>query len=200
MQLAALAGLPLPLLPIQLLWINLATDGLPALALVLDPVAPDVLERPPRRPDEPILGREEWISIAFTGALQTAATLGTFAWALRSRNLEEARNLAFTVLVFGELFRAFAARSATRLFWEMGAFTNVTLLGVVAVSGLLQIGIHHIPGTEQLFQIGTISLEDCALSMLIGLVPVSVVECSKLVRRFVRRARGASDVGPGARP
>lgn len=195
MLLAALVGLPLPLLPIQLLWINLATDGLPALALVVDPVAKDALKRPPRRPDEPILGREEWTAIAFTGTLQTAVTLGTFAWALRSRNLEEARNLAFTVLVFGELFRAFAARSPTRLFWEMGAFTNVTLLGVVLVSALVQIGIHHIPGTERLFQIGTISMEDCALSVLIGLVPVSVVECAKLVRRRARRARST----PGAR-
>jgi Ca2+-transporting ATPase len=191
MLLAALVGLPLPLLPIQLLWVNLATDGLPALALVVDPVSPDALKRPPRRPDEPILGREEWIAIAFTGVIQTAATLGTFAWALRSRNLAEARNLAFTVLVFGELFRAFAARSPTRLFWEMGVFTNVTLLGVVLVSALVQIGIHHIPGTERLFQIGTISMEDCALSVLIGLIPVSVVECTKLVRRAAHRATSA---------
>lgn len=188
MLLAALVGLPLPLLPIQLLWINLATDGLPALALVVDPVAPDVLKRPPRRPDEPILGREEWSAIAFTGVIQTAATLGTFAWALRSRDLEEARNLSFTVLVFGELFRAFAARSPTRLFWEMGAFTNMTLFGVVVVSSLLQIGIHHIPATETLFQIGTLSLEDCGLSLLIGLIPVSVVEVAKVVRRFMNRA------------
>jgi Ca2+-transporting ATPase len=187
MLIAAVVGLPLPLLPIQLLWINLATDGLPALALVVDPVAPDVLKRPPRRPDEPILGREEWTAIAFTGVLQTAATLGTFAWALQSRNLAEARNLAFTVLVFGELFRAFAARSPTRLFWELGAFTNMTLLGVVVVSVLLQLGIHHIPGTEALFQIGTISPGDCALSLLVGLIPVTAVECMKLARRALHR-------------
>lgn len=198
MLVAALVGLPLPLLPIQLLWINLATDGLPALALVVDPVAPDALKRPPRRPDEPILGREEWIAIAFTGVVQTVVTLGTFAWALRSRNLEEARNLSFTVLVFGELFRAFAARSPTRLFWEMGALTNVTLLGVVLVSSLLQIGIHHIPATETLFQIGTLSLEDCALSVLIGLIPVSVVEIAKIVRRLVNRARKVPAASAGA--
>jgi Ca2+-transporting ATPase len=194
MLIAALIGLPLPLLPIQLLWINLATDGLPALALVVDPVAPDALKRPPRRPDEPILGREEWIAIAYTGVLQTATTLGTFVWALRSRNLAEARNLAFTALVFGELFRAFAARSPTRLFWELGAFTNLTLLGVVLVSVLLQLGIHHIPGTEVLFQIGTISFGDCALSLFVGLIPVTVVEVTKLVRRFLRGRAGSSPI------
>lgn len=189
MLLAALLGLPLPLLPVQLLWVNLATDGFPALALVADPVSPDILKRPPRRPEDPILGRSEWLSIAITGVVQTATTLGTFVWALRSRNLEEARNLAFTVLVFGELFRAFAARSPTRLFWETGAFTNLALLGVVLTSVLIQLGIHHIPATRTIFRIGTISLHDCILSLVIGLVPVTVVECGKLVRRFFARTR-----------
>lgn len=191
MLLAAVFGLPLPLLPIQLLWVNLATDGFPALALVADPVSPDALKRPPRRPNEPILGRSEWLSIAFTGVVQTATTLGTFVWALRSRNLEEARNLAFTVLVFGELFRAFAARSPTRLFWETGAFKNLALLGVVLASVLIQLGIHHIPATRSIFRIGAISLSDCILSLVIGLLPVTFVECGKLVRRRSSNAAAA---------
>src|SRR6185503_213080 len=118
---AAVIGLPMPLLPLHLLWINLVTDGLPALALVVDPVDSEAMSRPPRNPQEPMLGRSEWSVIAFTGALQAGVTLGVFAWALASRNLAEARNLAFSVLVFGELLRAFAARSTTRLFWEVGA-------------------------------------------------------------------------------
>ncbi|HEY0711272.1 MAG TPA: cation-translocating P-type ATPase, partial [Polyangia bacterium] len=99
---AAFAGLPVPLLPLQILWINLATDGLPALALVMDPPADDVLRRRPRSPTEPMLGRVEWRSVVITGALQAAVTLAVFAWALETRNLVEARNLAFTTLVFGE--------------------------------------------------------------------------------------------------
>ena len=183
---AALLGLPLPLLPLHLLWINLVTDGLPALALVVDPVAPDVLDRPPRRTDEPMLGRPEWRVVILTGALQTAVTLSVYLWALDTRGLVEARNLAFTTLVFGELLRAFAARSPDRLFWEVGAWTNLRLLAVVLVSVALQLAIHHVPFAQQLFQISDISLADCMLSLTLGLVPVSAIELTKLVRRARR--------------
>ena len=118
-----------------------------------------------------------------TGLLQAGVTLGVFLWALDARGLTEARNLAFSVLVFGELFRAFSARSTTRVFWEVGAFTNLRLLGVVMVSILLQLGIHHIPFAQAVFEIGPLSAEDCALTLLVGLAPVSVIEISKLVRR-----------------
>ncbi len=182
---ASMLGLPLPLLPLHLLWINLVTDGLPALALVTDPVDPDALKRPPRSPLEPMLGRSEWSTILLVGLLEASATLGVFVWALRTRDLTEARNLAFSVLVFGELFRAFAARSQTRLFFEVGAFTNVRLLGVVLISVLVQLGIHHIPATQALFQIGALSLADCSLGLIVGLGPVTAVELSKLVKRRV---------------
>lgn len=137
---------PLPLLPLHLLWINVVTDGLPALALVVDPPEEDVLQRPPRHPDEPMLGRAQRRFIITTGLLQAAASLGVFVWALNARDLPEARNLAFSVLVFGELFRAFAARSTTRVSWEVGVFTNVWLLGVVLFSVLMQLGIKLHPG------------------------------------------------------
>ncbi len=186
MLIASLAGLPLPLLPLQLLWINLVTDGLPALALVTDPPEADVMLRAPRRPTEPILGRSEWTSILLTGGLQTAVTLGTFVWALRERDVTEARDLAFTVLVFGELFRSFASRSTTRLFWQVGAFSNVVLLAVVITSVTLQLVIHHLAWTEKLFQLGTLSAVDCLMCLVIGLVPVTLIELAKLVR--ARRA------------
>ena len=185
MLFASLIGLPLPLLPLQLLWINLVTDGLPALALVMDPADDDVMTRPPRRPNEPMLGRAEWTAICATGLLQTTATLAVFAWALRTRNLAEARNLAFSVIVFAELFRAFAARSTTRLFWEVGPFSNLALLGVVIASVAMQLAIHHIPATQALFHIGDLPLADCAIGLLVGLFPVSVIELSKLVRRRI---------------
>jgi len=192
MLLASLMGLPLPLLPLQLLWINLVTDGLPALALVMDPADDDVMTRAPRNPNEPMLGRSEWTAIGVTGLLQTVATLGVFAWALRTRNLAEARNLAFSVIVFAELFRAFAARSTTRLFWEVGAFSNLALLGVVVVSVAVQLAIHHIPATQALFHIGDLPLADCALGLLVGLFPVTAIELSKLVRRMTWGRAAAS--------
>ena len=188
MLMATLGGLPLPLLPLQLLWVNVVTDGLPALALVVDPPESDVLKRPPRNPDEPMLGREQWRLIAVTAVLQAAATLAVFVWALRARDLPEARNLAFSVLVFGELFRAFAARSTTRVFWQVGALTNLKLLGVVFVSVLIQLAIHHMPATQTLFEIGPLSAPDCALTLLVGLGPVTVIEIGKLVRQ--RRPAG----------
>jgi Ca2+-transporting ATPase len=141
-----------------------------------------------------MLGRVEWTTILLTGALQAAATLSVFVWALRERNLVEARNLAFSVIVFGELFRAFAARSPTKTFWEVGAFSNVSLLGVVAVSVLVQLAIHHIPATQTLFQIGDLSLADCALGLSVGLIPVTALELSKLIRR------ATATPAPGPRP
>ncbi len=185
---ASAVGLPLPLLPLQLLWINLVTDGLPALALVGDPIADDLLRRAPRKPDEPMLGRPQWTTVIVTGLLQAAVTISVFAWALKSRDLAEARNLAFSVIVFSELFRSFAARSTTRLFWEVGAFTNLRLLGIVLVSGLVQLGLHHIPFAQRLLGTGPLSASDCALSVALGLIPVSVLECSKLIRRVVGRS------------
>ena len=187
MLVAAIGGLPLPLLPLHLLWINVVTDGLPALALVVDPPEADVLQRPPRHPDEPMLGREQWRYIIMTGLLQAAATLGVYIWALSARDLTEARNLAFSVLVFGELFRAFAARSTTRVFWEVGAFSNWWLLGVVVFSVLMQLGMHYLPMAQAVFQIGPLSAADCGLTLLVALGPVTVIEMSKLVRRWLTR-------------
>ena len=187
---ASVAGWPVALLPLQLLWVNLVTDGLPALALVMDPPDDDTLQRPPRKPEQPMLGRSEWLYIAATGALQATVTLSVFAWALTTRDARDARSLAFSVLVFGEILRAFAARSRTRLFWEVGPFSNVRLLAVCVVSVLVQIAIHHIPFTQRLFDLGPLSAADCLLGLGLGCIPVSVLEVTKYVRRTVTK-RGA---------
>lgn len=183
---AALVGLPLPLLPVHLLWINLVTDGLPALALVTDPVDPDAMKRPPRRPEEPLLGRAQWTRICATGLLEGAVTLAVFSWALRSRDLNVARSLAFSTLVFGELLRSFAARSTERLFWQVGAFTNLRLVGVVIVSIALQLGLNQFPWSRSFFHLGQLALSDCALALSLGLIPVSVIELVKLQRRLLK--------------
>ncbi len=184
---AALLALPVPLLPLQILWVNLVTDGLPALALVTDPPGEDVLLRPPRRPSTPILGRAQWRDIALMGAIKMAVALWVFAWALPERGLPGARNLAFSTLVFGELFRAFGARSATRTFWQVGLFTNLRLFAIVLISAFFQIAIHHLPGIRQLFALEPISLADCLLTVALGLVPLAALEAAKLYRQ--RRAR-----------
>lgn len=184
---ASLAGLPLPLTALQILWINLVTETMPALALVTDPTEGDVLARPPRRPDEPILGRAQWLRILYTGGLQAGVALGAFAWALHTRDVITARNFAFSVLVFGDVLRSLAARSDTRVFWSVGVLTNVRLVAVVALTVLLQLGLHHIPWSQRIFEIGAVSLSDCALMLLFATIPVTVLELGKLVRPMLAR-------------
>jgi Ca2+-transporting ATPase len=180
---AVALGMPLPLLPLHILWINLATDGLPALALAADPTDPDVLSRPPRRPDAPLLGRREWLGVLSVGMLQAALTLGTFAWALEAKGLDQARNLAFTSLVFGELFRAFGARSQEKTIFELGFLSNWRLLLVILASALTQVLIHHVPIFQQVLQLGPLSPSDCVLTIGVGMIPLLAMEGGKLLRR-----------------
>jgi Ca2+-transporting ATPase len=188
---AAFAGLPLPLLPLHLLWINLVTDGLPALALVMDPAAGDAMKRPPRSSTQPMLGRREWTQILLTGALQGTVTLLAFLWALRTRDLEAARDVAFTTLVFGQIFQSFAFRSPTKLLWEIGPFSNMRLVAVAAASVLVQVGIHYVPLLDRLFQITPLGLYEVGVCLFLGLVPVTAIELSKVLRR---------QLGAGTRP
>jgi Ca2+-transporting ATPase len=182
MLVAAILGWPLPLLPLHLLWINVVTDGLPALALVVDPPEEDVLRRPPRDPEERMLGRDQWRFIVAIGLLEAATTLTVFAWTLLERDLTAARSMAFAVLVFAELLRAFAARSRTHLVWEIGLFTNLRLLGIILVSGLLQFAIHHVPAAQAVFHTEPLVGADY-LTLLVALGPFAAIEVSKLVRR-----------------
>jgi Ca2+-transporting ATPase len=182
---AALAGLPLPLLPLHLLWVNLLTDGLPALALVMDPPDDDVLERPPRDPRAPMLGRREWTSIGLTALLEGAVVLTIFLATLES-GLDVARNMAFSTLVFSELTRSFAARSPDRVLFEVGAFTNLKLLAVVALSAAFQVALQHVAWVAEVFQVAPLEPRQALLAAGAGLVPVTVLEVRKLVRAALR--------------
>ncbi|GMU01277.1 HAD-IC family P-type ATPase [Corallococcus caeni] len=190
---ASLLGLPLPLLPLHLLWVNLVTDGLPALALVMDPAPADVMRRPPRRPEAPMLGRREWAAVLATGLLDASVTLGTFLWALRRMSLEEARTLTFTVLVFCQVLRAFAARSAGMIHWEVGSFSNWPLLGVVVGTLALQVALPEVPMLAAFFSLVPLDAAHLALALGLGLIPVSVLELRKLVARgMTRRSRACT--------
>jgi Ca2+-transporting ATPase len=180
---ASLVGLPLPLVPLQLLWVNLVTDSLPALALVMDPARSELLARPPRRPDEPMLGRPQWRHILLVGSLEAAVVLGAFLWADPGLHLERARAMAFSTLVFAELLRSFAARSPTRLFWEVGPLTNRVLVGVILFSAGLQLALYELPSARALFGLGELHLWELGLAFALGLIPVTVLELSKLLFR-----------------
>lgn len=180
---AALLLLPIPFLPIHLLWINLITDSLPALALVADPVSKNILHRKPRSPSQPMFGKTEWRNIFFIGALEATICILVFVWSLKTRSLPEAMSLTFSTLVFSQLFRSFSARSENRIFWEVGAFTNLWLLGVVILSVFIQISLHYIPWTQSLLHLSPLSISDLVLTMGVGLITVSLVELKKL---FIR--------------
>jgi Ca2+-transporting ATPase len=191
MFLAALVGWPLPLLPIQLLWINLVTDGLPALALATDPIEPGVLQRPPRRPEAQLIDRAFFTRILVTGGLTAGVVLSAFAYAwYGDGNLTAARNAAFAVLVSDELLRAFGARSATRTVWQVGLLSNVRLCVIVAVSFALQLAIHHLPVLQAVFGTEPASLHQYVAWVGLGAVPLTVLELHKVLRRT--RVVGAS--------
>ena len=199
MLLAGLSGLPLPLLPVQLLWINLVTDGLPALALATDPIAPDVLGRPPRPTDSPLADRALLSSVLVTAALTAGVTLAIFVWELNAgSSIPAARNAAFSVLVFAELLRSFGARSEKRLVWEIGLFSNLRLFAVVAASFALQLSIDHIGPLEVLFQTEPIGLRQSALWSALGALPLAAHDAEKWLRRRLQ-ADGKSRTSSGPR-
>ncbi len=184
MLLATLSGMPLPLLPVQLLWINLVTDGLPALALATDPIDPDVLSRPPRRAASPLADRRLVVSVLLAGCLTAGVTFAVFLYELRTgSSVATARNAAFSVLVISELLRAFGERSETRSVWQVGLFSNVRLFLVVAASFALQLGIHHSPALQTFFRTEPISLGQCAVWIGLGAIPLALLELRKLVMR-----------------
>jgi Ca2+-transporting ATPase len=189
MFIAAVVGWPLPLLPIQLLWINLVTDGLPALALATDPIDPGVLTRPPRRPEVQLVDWNFLKRIAFVGCLTAGVALSAFAyeWYI-DNNLAHARDAAFSVLVIAELFRAFGARSDTRNVWQVGLLSNMQLVVIVLASFALQLAIHHLPALQALFGTTPISPVQCVAWLVLGSVPLLALELRKVLRRF-REAR-----------
>ena len=192
MLIAALAGFPLPLLPVQLLWINLVTDGLPALALATDPLEPGLLTRPPRDPRSEIMDRSFFANLALIGGLSAAVTLTAFVWELSTHaGLQAARNAAFSVLVVEELARSFTARSSERTLWEVGLLSNLRLLAVVMVSLALQAAIMFLPRLQILFGTHAITAAQSARWIVLGLIPLTLLEARKLISRIGRPVRPA---------
>ncbi len=131
----------LPLTAVQILWMNLVTDGLPALALGFDPMDKRIMDRPPRKPDDRIVSNHMALYIFFVGAMMCAATLGMFWWGLAYRSVEEARTLAFTTLVVMQL----ASVHLIRMKYRVGFFSNRYLVIAVLASLGLQLLVIYTP-------------------------------------------------------
>ncbi len=194
---ASLMGLPLPLLALHLLWVNLVTDGLPALALVMDPASEEALTRKPRPANEPMLGRTEWLRVFATGVLIGGVALIAFARELDVDSIEHARTMAFSTLVFAQIFNAVAFRSFDRVALEVGLLSNPRLLGVMVLTIALHLGLVALPFTNALFDLGPFSWKVMGISMVLGLVPATFIEVWKLARRpFIPRSRPPSSSSP----
>lgn len=181
---ALLIGWPLPLLPVQLLWINLVTDGLPGIALATEMTEPGTLNRPPRDPEKPFMDAFFLRRVAFIGFLTSLVVLSIFGYEyIVNGDLIQAQDAAFSVLVIANLLRAFGARSRTKTIWQLGFFSNIRLFFVVGISFSLQLLIHHIPMLQAIFGISAVSLTQCLLWVVLGMIPLLVLETQKLLRK-----------------
>ena len=186
MTVCVIIGLPTPLLPIHLLWINLVTDGLPALCLATDPIDHDVMKRPPRPPSERLTNRSFLRTMFLTGFLTAGVAFAVYFYTLRTETVEMARSQAFTVLVFAELLRSFGARSETKPVWRISLFTNFNLLLVVCASFGFQIWSHHNDILARFLKTSPIPLTDGLLLIAVGTIPLVVLELLKVVRNARR--------------
>lgn len=187
--LATLAGLPSPLNAIQLLWLNLITDGAPALALGTEKGDPDVMEQQPRPPEEPIINRQMRSGILVQTIAITAATLSAYLIGLNMFPAEAgmenitAKTMAFTTLSFSELVRAFTARSERYSIWKVGIFSNRNMNLAVLLSFFLALAVIYIPGLNTVFDTVPLTLQQWQIMTPLLLIPSIAAELSKAVLR-----------------
>ncbi len=187
---ASLFGLPIPLFPIQILWINLVTDGLPALALGVDPIPPGIMQEPVRKPDESILNKTVAVKLLWQGGLIALATLIGFVHVLQRDGLAAARTVAFTVLVLSQLFQSYNCRSETESIFKLGFFSNLKLVWATGLSFVLQLMTHYVAPLRVIFKTEYLPLHDCLLAIALGTVPLVGVEIVKVIKKHPVRSPG----------
>ncbi|HET9606346.1 MAG TPA: cation-translocating P-type ATPase [Nitrospira sp.] len=186
MLFSTLLGLPLPLLPIQILWMNLVTDGIPALALAVDPKAPDLMKRRPRRPDARLLDSKRLVAVGVEGLMLSVIALGAFVYSLYGwhQTVEQARTVAFTVMVVAQLVHAFNCRSERLSLFQVGLGTNRTLLWAVLLSLVMQLAVLTVPAAWPIFKVAPLPIENWGLMAAMVLLPLIIVEAVKWIKRL----------------
>jgi Ca2+-transporting ATPase len=180
--LAPLFGLPIPLLPIHILWINLVTDGLPGLALSAEPAERHVMQRPPRPPEESIFARGMWQHMLWVGLLIGALSIGAQAWGYR-HDSDHWQTMVFTTLVIAQLFNCLAIRSEHDALWVLGLTTNPQLLGAVLLTMAAQLAVIYVPALQPIFRTSPLPLMDLAICFGLGAVVLIAVEFEKWLVR-----------------
>jgi P-type Ca2+ transporter type 2C len=185
MFLAPFLGLPLPLLPVQILWINLVTDGLPGLALGVEPPEQDVMQRPPRAPSESVFSRGLWQHVLGVGLFMGAVPLTLGLWAHETGRPWQ--TMVFTSLALLQLGHALAVRSETRSLRALGLRTNLPLLGAVLGTLVLQIAVLYIPLLQTALRVAPLGATDLLIVLAASTAVLWVVEAEKLIRRRLSR-------------
>jgi Ca2+-transporting ATPase len=188
MFVASLVALPVPLLPIQILWVNLVTDGLPALALGVDPVDPKIMNRPPRKPDEPVVTRARAWLMMLQGAFIAFCSLSAFVYVLsfEKEGIGRARTAALAVLTCSQLFHSFNCRSMKVSLFKLGVFSNPSLVLATGLSFLLQISIIYVPFLQPVFKTQSLSLLDLGVIMAFSSLPLWAMEIVKAVNKKMK--------------
>lgn len=183
---------PVPLMPTQILWINLITDSLPAIALGIDPGDKDVMKKKPRDPKESFFARGAGLRAIIGGLLIGILTLAAFyfglsehGYSLGAKNIPEevltyARTMAFVVLAGSQLFYSLTIRSSSKSIFQIGVFSNKYLIGSIIIGFVLQLGVISIPFLAEAFKVHNLSLRDWGIVILFALIPLVVNEIIKL--------------------
>jgi Ca2+-transporting ATPase len=180
---AIFLGVDLPILPVQILWINMTTAGFLGLALAFEPKEPGIMARPPRNPNTPILTRELIMRILLVGALLLLGSFGLFRWELASgASLEKARTVAVNTFIIMELFYLFNCRSMNKSIFQLGVFTNMWVFGGVTIMLSIQMIYTYLPLMQRWFQSTAIGFDSWARIGLAGLAAYLIVETEKKLR------------------
>lgn len=175
--LAPFLGLPIPLLPIHILWINLVTDGLPGLALAAEPAEKDIMKRPPRNPKENIF-TGMWVQILWVGLLMGGISILTQSFAIKS-GIYHWQTMVFTVLCLSQLGNVFALRSEKQSLFQQGILTNKPLLGSIILSLVLQMATIYVPFLNPIFKTNPLTLEELLICFGAASIVFFAVEADK---------------------
>ena len=183
---AMLIGMPLPLIAIHILWINLATDGLPALALSVDPAEPGIMQRKPRKKDSQIFSKNIILRMAAIGIIMCVGTLALFKLYDPVNNLIYAQTMAFSTLMMFQMFNVLNCRSEKNSIFRIGLFSNKYLIGAIVISVLLQLAVIYTP-LAVFFKTTPLSFIDWIYVVLMSSTVLIFGEIIKLIRNKIKR-------------
>jgi Ca2+-transporting ATPase len=196
------AGMPLPLLPAQLLWVNLVTDGISTFPLAYEKEHGNVMQRPPRPVNAGLVPKEMLLSILLAGLIMMAGTLGVYKWALYTYGyhflaeelqgfaLEKARTMAFVTLALFQIFNVHNSRSVHSSLFSIGVLSNRPLVLIMLVSLTLQVAAIHLPGLNTLLRVTPLTMQEWVICVGTSFSIIVLIELYKLFARRWNRING----------